>query len=75
MNPVGEKTKATINYPACSALISQAMSLANPVEIESRKELERCCAAHPTLLAKLPFLDDLRRVEEALGMLGMELPK
>jgi len=68
-NPVGEKTKATINYPACAALISQTMSLANQVEIESRKELERCCVAHPTLLAKLPFLEDLGRVEEAFGRL------
>lgn len=68
-NPVGEKTKATINYPACAALISQTMSLASQVEIESREALERCFAAHPTLLAKLPFLEDLGRVEEALSRL------
>ena len=58
------------NYPVCTALIARAMGGANQVAIDSREALERCCAAHPTLLAELPFLDDLGRVEEAFGKLG-----
>ena len=73
VSPVEEQIQATTvkrNYPACAALIARAMGGANQVTIDSREALERCCAAHPTLLAELPFLDDLGRVEEAFGKLG-----
>jgi len=58
------------NYPACAALIARAISGSPPVTIDSRETLARCCAAHPNLLAKLPFLDDLGRLEEAVDKLG-----
>lgn len=63
-------TTAKGNYPACAALIARAIGGTKPVTIDSRETLARCCAAHPTLLAKLPFLDDLGRVEAAFGKLG-----
>ena len=73
VSPVEEQTQATTakrNYTVCAALIARAMGGSNQVTIDSREALVRCCAAHPTLLAELPFLDDLGRVEEAFGKLG-----
>ncbi len=65
-----QATEATGTYPTCAALIARAMGQAKHVAIDSRKALERCFAAHPTLLAKRPFLYDLGRVEEAIGKLN-----
>jgi selenobiotic family peptide radical SAM maturase len=69
---VGEQkqaAKAAGSYPACGALIARTLGWADPVAIDSREALQRCFVAHPTLRARLPFLDDLRRVEEAFGKL------
>ncbi len=73
VGPSEEQTQAAMakrNYPVCSALIARAMGGANQVTIDSREALERCCAAHPSLLVELPFLSDLGRVEEAYDKLG-----
>jgi len=60
---------ATGNFPVCASLIARTMGWVRPVAIDSREALARCCTAHPALLAKLPFLNDLARVEEAYGKL------
>jgi len=57
------------NYAVCASLINRTMGWANPVAIDSCEALDRCCAAHPTLLAELPFLTDLGRIEEAYDRL------
>lgn len=61
--------KTTGKFPVCTSLITRTMGRAKPVDIDSREALARCCAAHPALLAELPFLADLGRVEEAYGKL------
>lgn len=71
-DPVGKRPQAataTGSYPACAALIARTMGWANQIAIDSREALQRCCDAHATLLQKLPFLDDLGRVEAAIGKL------
>lgn len=60
---------STGTYRACAALIARAMRGANPVTIDSREALARCCAARPALLEELPFINDLGRVEEAVNKL------
>jgi hypothetical protein len=56
-------------YAVCASLIARTMGWADPNAIDSREALERSCAAHPTLLAELPYLIDLVRVGGAYGKL------
>jgi hypothetical protein len=69
---VKKQTQMTANsgiYQACTALIARATGGLPPVAINSPEALACCCASHPALLAELPYLKDLGRVEEYFSKL------